>query len=76
MAVNTRFICANGRITQRPSGTVDAVVDAVGIQQRVEVLDASRSLGHGPGVSAAANTLASPRSRSPEPTRPAHRANG
>jgi hypothetical protein len=37
MAVDTRFICANGHITQRPSGTVEAVVDAVRIQQRVEV---------------------------------------
>lgn len=50
MAVNTRFICANGRISQRPSGTVEAIVDAVGIQQRVEVLDASCSLGTDSGV--------------------------
>jgi hypothetical protein len=48
--VDTRFICANGRITQRPSGPVEAVVDAVGYSGVLRSLDASRSLGHGLGV--------------------------
>jgi hypothetical protein len=50
MAVDTRFTCANGRIIQRPSGTVEAVVDAVGYSGALRSLDASRSLGHGLGV--------------------------
>lgn len=50
MAAHTRFICTNGRITQRPSGTVEAVVGAVGRYSSAwRSRHASCSLGHGLG---------------------------